>query len=162
MSAPQILIGPFSSSHLKTKAWEVGTSSRHDCSISFNQLLDCSSVCTSMHVTRMRSAFQSVLPISLLFTKHSASGLDASWHPPNKTPINNLDGALHDEGVYGFIFDSSDTPDADYGKYNWCNMPHVRRREYPTTSNDYQLQYVEVVCQHTDEISKAEPHGSWC
>jgi hypothetical protein len=132
--------------------------SRDRTALSFNQLLDYVSV--YLNVTRMLSAFRSALPISLLLTGHSPTGLDTSWHPPNKTAINDLDRVLHDEGVYDFIFDSSDTPNVEYGRYNWCNMPHVRRIEYPTASDDYQLQYVEVVRQHTDEISKAKPSAS--
>lgn len=71
--------------------------------------------------------------------------VDVSWHAPNATAINDLDKALSTTGVYGFIFNSSRTPDKDYGKYNWCNMPHVRQSEYRKAQPDYELRYVEVV-----------------
>ncbi len=56
--------------------------------------------------------------------------VDVSWYPPKQTEINNLTAVLSGSGVYGFIFNSSTTPDEQYGTYNWCDMPHVRRREY--------------------------------
>lgn len=68
-----------------------------------------------------------------------------TWHKPAHTDINNLDKAVNGEGVYGFIYDSSHTPDDKYGIYNWCNMPHVRKQEYVKPSDEYKLAYVEVV-----------------
>ena len=70
------------------------------------------------------------------------------WHPPNSTQINNLSSVINGTGVYGFIFNTSDTPDGKYGTYNWCNMPHVRAQEYPIPGPEYQLQYVEVIHRH--------------
>lgn len=71
--------------------------------------------------------------------------LDLSWYPPKQTQINNLTAVIEGEGVYGYIYNSSDTPDDLYGVYNWCNMPHVRKREYVRPGKDYELVYVEVV-----------------
>lgn len=71
--------------------------------------------------------------------------VDLGWYPPRNTSVNDLDTALHGTGVYGFIFNSSHTPDAAYGTYNWCNMPHVRKREYVKAEAGYKLRYVEVV-----------------
>lgn len=88
-------------------------------------------------------------PLSLLVllaTQHTHA-VDVSWHPPKNTEINDLDKVLSSSGVYGFIFNSSRTPNRDYGQYNWCNMPHVRRREYKKPPKGYELQYVEVVCR---------------
>ena len=34
------------------------------------------------------------------------------------------------------------------GTYNWCNMPHVRRGEYPKVDSSYTLEYVEVIHRH--------------
>ncbi|KAH7310613.1 hypothetical protein B0I35DRAFT_412101 [Stachybotrys elegans] len=34
------------------------------------------------------------------------------------------------------------------GTYNWCNMPHVRRTEYPRVNASYALEYVEVIHRH--------------
>lgn len=75
----------------------------------------------------------------------ASKAMDTSWYAPNATAINDLDRVLNSEGVYGFIFNSSHTPDEEYGQYNWCNMPHVRRTEYKKAPDDYKLQYVEVV-----------------
>jgi 2-phosphoxylose phosphatase len=71
--------------------------------------------------------------------------VDNSWHPPDPSAINDLDRNLASEGVFDFIFDSSLTPDNRYGQYNYCNMPHVRRREYPVAPEEYELVYVEIV-----------------
>lgn len=88
----------------------------------------------------------SPLALLALLGVQQALAVDGSWHAPNATDINNLDQVLDNDGVYGFIFDSSQTPDKEYGKYNWCNMPHARPREYPKAPKEYKLQYVEVVC----------------
>ncbi|KAF3894860.1 hypothetical protein GTR04_2855 [Trichophyton interdigitale] len=93
----------------------------------------------------MMSGIKSPLALLALFGAQQALAVDGSWHSPNATDINNLDKVLNSDGVYGFIFDSSQTPDKEYGKYNWCNMPHVRPREYPKAPKAYKLQYVEVV-----------------
>ena len=75
----------------------------------------------------------------------AAGELDVGWHAPSKSQVNDLDSALDSEGVYGFIFNSSETPDEVYGTYNYCNMPHARKTEYVTPSSEYELQYVELV-----------------
>ena len=80
-----------------------------------------------------------------LATIHGVNAVDTAWHSPNATQINNLDKVLDGKGVYGFIFNSSHTPDKEYGQYNWCNMPHVRRSEYIKAPDEYELQYIEVV-----------------
>jgi hypothetical protein len=71
--------------------------------------------------------------------------VDFKWYAPKQRDLNNLTKVLTADGVYGFIYDTSRTPDRKYGTYNWCNMPHVRKREYVKASKDYELQYVEVV-----------------
>ena len=77
----------------------------------------------------------------------------AEWHPPADWDVNNLTKALNSEGVYGFIFDSSHTPDDKYGQYNYCNMPHVRQQEYVKPSSEYELQYVELVGDSRSQTS---------
>jgi hypothetical protein len=75
-----------------------------------------------------------------------AISVDLSWHPPEKSWINDLSGILNGTGTHGFFFNGSALPqDSNYGTYNWCNMPHVRREEYPIPDSEYVLQYVEVV-----------------
>lgn len=71
--------------------------------------------------------------------------VDLDWHAPAATRINNLTQVLNGEGVYGFIYNTSHTPDDQYGTYNWCNMPHVRKQEYVQVSDGFELKYVEVV-----------------
>lgn len=58
-----------------------------------------------------------------------AEAVDVVHFPPDQTEINNLTFILNTNEPFG-IFNSSHTPDDIYGIYNWCNMPHVRTREY--------------------------------
>lgn len=78
---------------------------------------------------------------------YNSQAIDTSWHAPTSTPLNNLTSVLNSRGVYGFIFNSSSTPDHAYGTYNWCNMPHIRPAEYVVADKSFELQYVELVCQ---------------
>lgn len=80
----------------------------------------------------------------------SGEAAQARWHAPKRTQVNELDKVLTSEGVYGFIYDTSLTPDANYGTYNWCNMPHVRKEEYVKPSDEYHLTYVELVSRAMD------------
>lgn len=79
----------------------------------------------------------------------AAAAMNYRWHPPNATNINNLTFAISGPGTNGFIYDSSATPDGKYGVYNYCNMPHVRAREYVIPDQGiYKLEYVEVIQRH--------------
>ncbi|KAL1879097.1 hypothetical protein VTK73DRAFT_7321 [Phialemonium thermophilum] len=91
-----------------------------------------------------------------LFATSTAVDVDLSWYPPSQTQINNLTDVLTASGVYGFIYDTSDTPDSRYGVYNWCNMPHVRKTEYKKPSGEYELKYVELIHRH----HKRTPYSS--
>ena len=72
--------------------------------------------------------------------------VDLSWHAPKSTSINDLGTLFNSTGVYGFIFNSSTVPaGTPYGTYNWCNMPHTRKREYKKAPMGYKLEYVELV-----------------
>ncbi|OBT60695.1 hypothetical protein VE03_09843 [Pseudogymnoascus sp. 23342-1-I1] len=83
--------------------------------------------------------------------------VDLSWHAPISSNINSLNSAINGTGTYGFIFNSSTLPEGvPYGTYNWCNMPHVRRAEYPKVNSSYDLEYVEVVHRH----HKRTPYAS--
>lgn len=82
---------------------------------------------------------------SKLRSTTAAVHAQSQWHAPIQSDINNLTAALQNDGVYGFIYNSSDTPDHQYGTYNWCNMPHVRAQEYIKLGSESELQYVEVV-----------------
>ncbi|OTA51958.1 phosphoglycerate mutase-like protein [Hypoxylon sp. EC38] len=93
-----------------------------------------------------------------------AQKIDLGWYPPSNTSINNLTTALQDQGVYGFIFNTLETPNDRYGTYNWCNMPHVRRSEYIRPAAEYELKYVELVQRHhkrTPYASNAFPIESY-
>lgn len=84
----------------------------------------------------------------LLLASLASSGMaavDLSWHPPAASQINDLSSAVNSTGVYGYIYDSSHTPDEKYGQYNWCNMPHVRKDIYVKPADEYKLRYVELV-----------------
>ncbi|POS71815.1 hypothetical protein DHEL01_v209797 [Diaporthe helianthi] len=78
------------------------------------------------------------------------AAVDLSWYPPAQTLVNNLTNVVSNSttGVYGFIYDSSHTPDEAYGTYNWCNMPHVRATEYKVPPDEYELVYVELIHRH--------------
>ncbi|KAG5982968.1 hypothetical protein E4U55_001020 [Claviceps digitariae] len=87
-----------------------------------------------------------------------------SWYAPARGQVNDLGTAVSSKGVYGFIYNSSDTPDAEYGRYNWCNMPHVRPREYVRPDEEFELQYVELIHRHhkrTPYASNAFPVESY-
>ena len=71
--------------------------------------------------------------------------VDLSWHAPKKSWINDLGQVLNGTGTNGFVFSGSQLPKGvKYGTYNWCNMPHVRKEEYPRASKEFELVYVEV------------------
>ncbi len=97
----------------------------------------------------LSSPKRSSILLSLLASSSAGSAqsvaVDLAWHAPSQSAINNLTAVLGSSGVYGFIFNSSQTPDAQYGAYNWCNMPHVRRQEYVRPPPEYELRYVELV-----------------
>ncbi|KAJ6608626.1 histidine phosphatase [Mycena sp. CBHHK59/15] len=93
--------------------------------------------------------------ILLLASVVAAARAAVVYYPPAASKINNLTDALNGTGAPG-IYDSSTTPDKSYGEYNWCNMPHVRTREYKTPSHEYTLQYVEVIQRH----HKRTPYAS--
>lgn len=95
-------------------------------------------------VTRAGGPLLSLFPVSS-FAASSAQSVDLNWYPPSQTFINNLASVVGGKGVYGFVFNTSDTPAGEYGVYNWCNMPHVRKTEYVVPPSDYELAYVELV-----------------
>ncbi|OBT71771.1 hypothetical protein VF21_09396 [Pseudogymnoascus sp. 05NY08] len=86
-----------------------------------------------------------------------AISVDLSWHAPISSNINSLSSAINGTGIYGFVFNSSTLPQGTpYGTYNWCNMPHVRRTEYPKVNSSYSIEYVEVIHRH----HKRTPYAS--
>ncbi|ORY10617.1 histidine acid phosphatase-like protein [Clohesyomyces aquaticus] len=99
-----------------------------------------------------------VIPLFWLpLTAAQTTQVDLGWHAPKKTWINDLSQVLNGTGTHGFIFNSSVLPTGTpYGSYNWCNMPHVRAKEYPVASVEYKLEYVEVIHRH----HKRTPYAS--
>jgi hypothetical protein len=94
--------------------------------------------------TNPRSNMMAAVAASL--ARHgSAAAVDLSWHAPNATNINNLTQVMAGSDIYGWVYNNSQVPADEYGVYNWCNMPHVRKTEYKVPSSEYKLQYVEVV-----------------
>lgn len=78
-----------------------------------------------------------------------SNAVDLSWYPPKNNSVDSLASAINGTGIYGFIFNSSQTPSSlPYSTYNWCNMPHVRRQEYVEPSSEYSLKYVELIHRH--------------
>ncbi|KAJ9143367.1 Phosphoglycerate mutase-like protein [Pleurostoma richardsiae] len=100
----------------------------------------------SRPVPRLAASFVPPTPPSSSTTM--SLSVDLSWHAPAQTFINNLTSVINGQGVYGFIYNTSDTPGSEYGTYNWCNMPHVRKTEYVKPSSDYELAYVELIHRH--------------
>jgi acid phosphatase len=96
--------------------------------------------------TNPRASFMAAVAASLMRYSKADSTVDLGWYAPKSTEINNLTQVIGGSSIYGWIYNSSQVPDNEYGVYNWCNMPHVRATEYPKASSEYTLQYVEVVC----------------
>lgn len=90
--------------------------------------------------------------LSTVVTAESQSGIsgpDGLYRMPPETAINDLNEALEAKDIYGFIFNSSQTPwHTSYSTYNWCDMPNVRKEEYVVPPADYRLAYVEVIHRH--------------
>lgn len=102
---------------------------------------------------------------------------NVTYHAPAASNVNSIAFAVNGTGAPG-IYNSSTTPDAIYGTYNWsarlptsrvdqdaeercqrCNMPHARTREYPLAPRGYRLKYVEVIHRH-HKRSASLPHTS--
>ena len=75
----------------------------------------------------------------------AATNVSRAWHPPAQYEVNSLSSAINGTGIYGFIFNSSQGP---LNTYNWCNMPHTNIQTYPRVSEEYTLEYVEVIHRH--------------
>lgn len=94
-------------------------------------------------------------PYAIFAASLSLASAAVTRYPPKSSEINNLDAALNGTGAPG-IYNSANTPDEIYGTYNWCNMPHVRQREYEAPAGEYVLKYVEVIQRH----HKRTPYSS--
>src|SRR5256885_5535010 len=63
------------------------------------------------------TALLAAMPLRHSWGIGAAAQMDVSWHAPALTQINNLTGVLAGNGVYGFIYNSSVTPDGEYGSH---------------------------------------------
>ncbi len=136
MSSPRILRRPISGSHWATKL-VFALSLALVAQLVFQEL-------KAMWRTQRSGLLFALVPAAAA-PSTAAQSVDLGWHAPSQTSLNNLSAVLNSHGVYGFIYNSSDTPDAQYGTYNWCNMPHVRRQEYVRPPDGIDLVYVELV-----------------
>ncbi|KAK0199777.1 phosphoglycerate mutase-like protein [Desarmillaria ectypa] len=95
--------------------------------------------------------------LSLILFVPLVHAVNVTHYAPRSTNINNLTYAVNGTTDAPGIYNTSTTPDSEYGTYyNWCNMPHVRVREYVTPSSNYTLEYVEVIQRH----HKRTPYAS--
>ncbi|TFK36310.1 phosphoglycerate mutase-like protein [Crucibulum laeve] len=109
-------------------------------------------LCAFIH-TRLAMAITHFIAFTGLLA--IAQAANPTHYPPSQSSINNFTVVLNGTGAPG-IFNSSTSPDSVYGVYNWCNMPHVRKREYKTPPKNYTLEYVEVIQRH----HKRTPYAS--
>lgn len=120
---------------------------------SFLFFLSALAICFVSLLAPKMASFLFRLAPSLVFataTNSSSQIVDLNWYPPRNTSVSSLSSAINGTGVYGFIFNSSQTPPSEpyAGTYNWCNMPHVRRSEYPAVNSSLKLAYVELIHRH--------------
>lgn len=80
---------------------------------------------TIIMLSQLSLSFFTTLLLSLSVPVPSVA--EVIHYPPANTSISNLTEALHGTGRPG-IFNSSSS--SNYGEYNFCNMPHVRKQEY--------------------------------
>jgi hypothetical protein len=100
------------------------------------------------------------LPIPAFQSSPASSRLEATrdefaskWVPPTSTDINNHDRALDGTGPmakkivpWTKAAGSGQPEGLQYGEYNYCNMPHVRTKEYARKDEkEWKLVYVEVI-----------------
>ncbi|KAK5171510.1 uncharacterized protein LTR77_004655 [Saxophila tyrrhenica] len=88
--------------------------------------------------------------------------ISLKWHAPAQTKINSLSSAINGTGIYGFIFNSSQSPPDT--NYNWCNMPHINPTTYVRPDSSYKLAYVEIIHRHHKRTPYADntfPHETY-
>lgn len=105
------------------------------------------SISSAIMLYKSLSILLPVVPLALAAT---SSTIDLSWHTPSSNQVNDLSSTINGTGVYGFIFNSSQTPAGlPSNQYNWCNMPHVTPSSYPRVNDSsLKLEYVELIHRH--------------
>ncbi|ORX37384.1 histidine phosphatase superfamily [Kockovaella imperatae] len=96
-----------------------------------------------------------MFPLLGLLGSATATTFNVTHYPPANTSNTVLSEVIDGSGAPG-IYNSSTTPAGEYGIYNWCAMPHVRKEEYQKVSSDYTLKYLEVIQRH----NKRTPYSS--
>lgn len=95
-------------------------------------------------------SLQQAIPSLHATSQNASSAVGLGWYPPKNNSVNSLSSAVNSSGTYGFIFNSSHTPESvPDSTYNWCRMPTVKPEEYTQPPTDqYKLEYVEVTHRH--------------
>ncbi|CAD0087095.1 unnamed protein product [Aureobasidium mustum] len=94
-------------------------------------------------------SFPVLFSFASVVSSSNTTVVNLSWHAPPSTNVSDLQSVINGTGTWDFIFNSSNTPAGlPYSTYNWCNMPHVRRTEYPKVNSSYKLEYVHVIHRH--------------
>lgn len=110
--------------------------------------------------TAAQQASSAVTSAPPVYPTGSSNSVDLSWHAPRKYAVNSLASAINGTGIYGFIFNSSQSPaGSPPSLYNWCNMPHVNPATYPKLPKQYasyELVYAEAIHRH----HKRTPYSS--
>ena len=119
--------------------------SRRPARRSTSRKLKATSTITAALISTLLSLSTPVSARTITIHDGSVVDIDIGHYPPATSAINSLDKVLDLDGSYGFVFNSSDSGLGQYGRYNYCNMPHVRRAEYVKPDEEYQLYYVELV-----------------
>ncbi|KAK7207489.1 histidine phosphatase superfamily [Myxozyma melibiosi] len=100
------------------------------------------------------SHFSTLLACAAAVSAYTFDGI--THYAPVNNSFNDLDAAFSSSsGTNGGYYNSSTVADVDYGAYNYCNMPHVRAREYKVPTG-YSLEYLEVIHRH----HKRTPYAS--
>ncbi|KAH3663968.1 hypothetical protein OGAPHI_004682 [Ogataea philodendri] len=95
-----------------------------------------------------------------VFLFAALTGAEIVHHAPVDNEFSSLEQVFNaSRGTNGGVYNSSDVPDEEYGIYNFCNMPHVRKDHYPQVdTSKYKLQFVEVSHRH----HKRTPYATNC
>ncbi|KAK4051512.1 hypothetical protein OIO90_004726 [Microbotryomycetes sp. JL221] len=91
----------------------------------------------------------------MLNVRQSTTAYAPVHYDSDSSPINNLTVVLTGTGTNGQLWQPDTVDDKRYGTYNYCNMPHVRAKEYQVPKG-FKLKYVEVIHRH----HKRTPYGS--
>ena len=124
------------------------------------------SVSPSLDMSKITSHAQSTMSnIKLLVAILVSTSVSAQvvHYPPTPSNLNDLTFVLNGSGAPG-IFTSSVTPEEEYGIYNWCNMPHVRTKEYKYVYSSlfqYNLESTAEILFAAESHPRTIPFNTW-